>query len=64
MLNPTPPLIENYLWIPETSDNVAPGLYSMTTYTQSEYATLTALHNHITNIDNTFQTEINNKFRN
>ena len=26
ILNPTPPLNNNYLWIPETSDNVAPGL--------------------------------------
>ena len=24
-LNPTPPLIDNYVWIPATSDNVAPG---------------------------------------
>ena len=29
IMNPTPTLNENYLWIPETSDNVAPGLGSM-----------------------------------
>ena len=33
-LNPTPSLHEDYLWIPETSDNVVPGLDSMLTYTQ------------------------------
>ena len=60
ILKPTPSLDENYLWIPETSDDVAPGLDSMITYTQSTYATLTALHNSITNINNTIQTEIHN----
>ena len=59
-MNPTPSLDENYLWIPETSDNVAPGLDSMVTYTQSKYATLTALQNAITNISNHIQTETNN----
>ena len=35
ILNPTPSLIENYLWIPEgITDNVAPGLDSLLTYTQ------------------------------
>ena len=48
MLNPTPSMNENYLWTPEVSDNVAPGLDSMITYTQSKYATLTALQNAIT----------------
>ena len=43
MLNPTPSLNANYLWIPETSDNVVPGLDSMITYIQSKYATLRAL---------------------
>ena len=47
MLNPTPSLNEDYLWIPGVSDNVAPGLDSMITYTQSKYATLTALQNAI-----------------
>ena len=53
--------------MPETSDNVVPGLDSLLTYTQSKYATLTALQNSITNINNTLnneiqtlQTEINN----
>ena len=60
ILNPTPSLNENYLRIPETSDNVVPGLDSLTTYTQSKHAILTALQNSITNINNTIQTEINN----
>ena len=48
ILNPTPSLNENHLWIPGISDNVVPGLDSMITYTQSKYATLTALQNAIT----------------
>ena len=67
VVNPTPSITENYSWIPETSDNVVPGLDSILTYTQSKYATLTALQNSITNINNTInneiqalQTEINN----
>ena len=59
-LNPTPSLNENYVWIPETSDNAVPGLDSLITYIQSKYASLTALQNSITNINNTIQTEINN----
>ena len=35
ILNPTPSINENYLWTPEVSDNVAPGLDSMITYIQS-----------------------------
>ena len=67
ILNPTPSLTDNYLWIPETSDNVVPGLGSLLTYTQPKYATLTALQNSVTNTNNTInaeiqtlQTEINN----
>ena len=60
ILNPTPSLNGNYVWIPEVGDNVVPGLDSMITYTQSKYATLTALQNAITNIHNNIQTEINN----
>ena len=67
IVNPTPSLIEDYLWIPETAVNVVPGLDSLLTYLQSKYATLTALRNSTTNINNilnseTFniQTEINN----
>ena len=56
-MNPTPSLNESYLWIPEVSDNVVPGLDSMITYTQSKYATLTALQNAITNIINNIQIE-------
>ena len=59
-MNSTPSINENYLWIPETSDNVVPGSDSLITYTQSKYATLTALQHNITNMNNTVQTEINN----
>ena len=60
IVNPTPSLTDNYLWIPETSDNVVPGLDSLLTYTQSKYATLTALQNSTTNINNTINIEIQN----
>ena len=67
IVNPTPSLTENYLWIPETADNVVPGIGSLLTYIQSTYATLTALQNSVTNINTTInnemqnlQTEINN----
>ena len=60
ILNPTPPLNDNYLWIPEASDNVVPGLDSLITYIQTRYATLTALQNSSTNVNSTIQTEINN----
>ena len=60
-------LTDNYIWIPETSDNVVPGLDSLLAYIQSKYATLTALQNSITNVNTTInneiqtlQTEINN----
>ena len=34
ILNPTPSLTDNYLWIPEgITDNVVPGLDSLLTYT-------------------------------
>ena len=40
IVNPTPSLTENYLWIPEgITDNVVPGLDSLLTYLQSKYAT-------------------------
>ena len=63
--NPTPSLTENYLWIPEgITYNVVPGLDSILTYTQSNYATLTTLQHTITHIrniiNNNIQTEINN----
>ena len=60
IVNPTPSLTDNYIWIPETSDNVVPGLDSLFTYTQSNYATLTALQNSITNINTTINSEIQN----
>ena len=60
ILNPTPSINENCLWIPENSDNVVPGLDSLINYIQPKYATLTALQNTITNINNTVQIESNN----
>ena len=40
--NPIPGISANYLWIPETFDNVVPGLNSLLTYIRSTYATLTS----------------------
>ena len=67
IINPTPPLNENYLWILEVNDNAVPGLDPLITYTQPKYATLTALQNSIPNLNNIInnemqntQTEINN----
>ena len=61
IVNPTPSLSENYLWIPEgITDNVVPGLDSLLAYTQSKYATLAALQNSITNINTTINNEIQN----
>ena len=40
------------------NDDVVPGLNSILTYIQSKYATLTALQDSITNINNTLNTEI------
>ena len=42
VVNPTPSLTDNYIWIPETGDNVVPGLYRILAHIQSTYATLTA----------------------
>ena len=58
IVNPTPSLNENYLWIPGVSDNVVPGLAALITYTQSKYATLAALQKSITNINNTINNGI------
>ena len=60
IVNPTPSLTENYLWILETTDNVVPGLDSSLTYLQSKYATLAALQNSITNLIHTINNEIQN----
>ena len=60
IVNPTPSLTENYLWIPETTDNVVPGLDGLLTYLQSKYAALTSLQNSITNMNNTINNEIQN----
>ena len=60
IINTIPEINENYLWQPETSDNVVPGLDSLLTYLQSKYATITALQNAIANINNTINTEISN----
>ena len=58
--NPTPSTNGNYLWVPGVSNNVVPGLDSFSTYTHSEYATLAAIQNAITNVNNNIQTEMNN----
>ena len=59
ILNTVAELSDNYIWIPEgIYDNVVPGLDSMLTYIQSTCATLTALHNYITNINNTINNDI------
>ena len=58
IVNTVSSLTDNYFGIPETSDNVVPGLDSLLTYAQSKYATLTALQNSITNINNTVNTGI------
>ena len=55
-----PPPITGYLWQPEVSDDYVPGLDSILTYTQSKYATLTALQNSINNVTNAINTEIQN----
>ena len=60
ILNTVPSLTNNSIWIPETSDNVVPGLDSLLTYTQSRYATLTAVQNSITNINHIINNEIQN----
>ena len=60
VVNTVPSLTGNYIWMPETTDNVVPGLESLLTYTQSKYATLTALQNSITNINTTTNNEIQN----
>ena len=60
ILNTTPSLTDNYLWIPETSDNVVPGLDSLLTHLQPKCATLNSLQNSITNINNTTNNEIQN----
>ena len=49
-----------YLWVPEVSDNVAPGLDPLITYNQNKNATLPWLQNVITNMNSDIQTEINN----
>ena len=59
-MNPTPSINNNYLWIPETSDNVDPGLDSRITYIQPKCATLTAVQNNVTHMNSIMQIEINN----
>ena len=58
ILIPTPSINDNYLRIPEISDNVVPGLYSFVIYNQSKYATLTSLQNAIANMSSNIQIEI------
>ena len=56
----TLPLTDNYLWIPETTDNAVAGLDSLITYLQPKYATINALQNAINNVNNTANHEISN----
>ena len=60
VLNPTPSLTDNYLWIPETNDNVVAGSDSMVTYIQSKYATKNAIQNAINDINNNISNGIAN----
>ena len=60
IVNPTPSLTENYLWIPEVSDNVVPGLDSLITYLNQKFASISTLQNSITNINTTINNEIQN----
>ena len=60
VLNTVPSLTDNYIWIPETTDNVVPGLDSLLTYLQSKYATIDARQNAINNVNNTINNEIAN----
>lgn len=55
-----PPPLTGYLWQPETSDNVVPGLESILTYIQSKYASISTLQNEITNLSNNISTDITN----
>ena len=60
ILNTVQSLTDNCIWIPETSDNVVPGLDSLFTCLQSKIATRNALQNAIDNVKNTINTEIAN----
>ena len=67
IVDPTPSLNDNYLWIPEVSDNVVPGLDPWITYQNQKFASISTLHNSITHINTStnkevqhLQTEINN----
>ena len=60
IVNPTPSLAENYLWIPETTDNVVPGLDSLITYLNQKFAAISTLQISITNISTTINNEIQN----
>ena len=45
-VNPVSELLDDrYIWTPETSDNVVPGLASLLTYLGSQYITLITLNN-------------------
>ena len=60
ILNTIPSLTDNYIRIPEATDNVVPVLDSLLTYLQSKYATLAALQDSIVNINNIMNSEISN----
>ena len=60
IVNPTPSLTENYLRIPETTDNVVPGLDPLITYLNQKFASISTLQNSITNTNTTITNEIQN----
>ena len=60
IVHPTSSPTENYLWIPEVSDNVVPGLDSLVTYLNQKFASIGTLQNYITNINTTINNEIQN----
>ena len=60
IVNPTPSLTENYLWIPETTDNVVPGLDSLFAYLQPKLCDIIS----ITEFDNQQHAIINDGISN
>ena len=60
IVNPNPSLTENYLWIPETTDNLAPGLDSLAICLNQKFASISTLQNSITNINATINNEMQN----
>ena len=51
---------ERFMWLPNPSDNVVPGLEPILKYFELNYATIASLQNAITDMTNHIQTEIDN----